>query len=98
MPVEVKDLDGGLGNLIIGREIVLEEEFIEALTRLHAQDEEKFKKYLYSLTDLIGVSHFDISTPMVQEIADICVRVMKLNPNAFVAIVADQDFWLKSSL
>ena len=93
MPVEINDCDGGLGNYILVRGVASAEEYVDAFKRHLEQDEEKFKKYLYSLCDYTGIRQFDISNPMVQQLADMSVRAMKINPDVIVAIVADQDLY-----
>jgi hypothetical protein len=46
MPVEIRDSDGGLGNIIIGREIIKEEELVDALKKHPTQDKEKFERFI----------------------------------------------------
>ena len=93
MSVEVKDCDGGLGSCFMLRGVASAEEYVDVLRRHLEQDEEKYKQYLYGFTDCTGVSQFDISTPHIQQIADMCVRAMQINPDAIVAIAADQDLY-----
>ena len=93
MPVEINDCDGGLGSYILVSGDASEEEFIDAFKMLLNQDEEKYKKYLYSLCCYTGIKQFGLSTPMVQQLADMSVRAMKINPDAIVALVADQDLY-----
>ena len=91
MPIEIKDCDGGIGNLIVGRMIVTDQEYIESLTRHLTQDKEKFSKYRYSLTDLTAATKLNISNETVNIIAQLCIEASKVNPNPIVAIVANDD-------
>ena len=93
MPVEINDCDGGLGNYILVRGVASAKEYVDAFERHLEQDEEKFKNYLYSLCDYTEVKQFDLSSPMVQQLADMCLRAMEINPDAIVALVADQDLF-----
>ena len=92
MCVEIRDLDNGLGNIIIGREIVNEEELVDALKNHLTQDNDKLKKYKYSLTDYTGGTKFEVSTQKVEQIAKICESSSIANSEAIVAVVAEQDF------
>lgn len=92
MPIEIKDLDNGLGNIIIGQGIVTEEELFDAFKQYLTQDQEKFSKYRYSLSDYTAAKKLEISTQKVRQIAECCVRSSIVNPKAIVAVVADQDF------
>jgi len=55
------------------------------------QDEEKFKKYRYSLSDYTATTEFDVSNESVELIAKYCQKASIVNPEAVVAIVANQD-------
>ena len=93
IPVDIKDSDGGLGNYISVTGVASSEEFVDVFKKHLEQDEEKFKKYLYSLCDYTGIRQFDLSNPMIQQLADMSVRAMEINPDAIVALVADQDLY-----
>jgi hypothetical protein len=67
MPIEIKDLEGGLGNIILGRGIVTEEEFVDVLKKHLTQDKEKFKKYRYSLTDYTAVTKVEFPQKQLNE-------------------------------
>jgi hypothetical protein len=47
MPVEIRDTNGGLGNIITGQGIISEEEYVDVLKAHLTQDEEKFKQYRF---------------------------------------------------
>jgi hypothetical protein len=92
MFIEIRDLDGGLGNIIIGREIIKEEEYVDALKEHLTQDEDKFKKYRYCLSDYTATTEIDITTKSVDLIALYCQKASIVNPEAVVAIVANEEF------
>jgi len=91
MPIEIKDLDEGLGVSIIGRGVITDEEYLEALTEHLMQNKEKFKKYRYSLSDFTAVTKVCVSTKTITLINNLCISAAKINPNAVVATVADRD-------
>jgi hypothetical protein len=93
MPVEIYDCDDGLGHYIVVRGAASVEEYVDAFKRHLEQDEEKFKKYMFCLCDYRGIKQFDLSSPMVQQLADMSVRAMEINSDAIVALVADQDLY-----
>ena len=45
MAIEIKDMDGGIGNTIIARGVVTGQEYIETHKRYLTQDKEKLKNY-----------------------------------------------------
>lgn len=91
MPIEIKDCDGGLGNIIVGRGIVTDKELIDALKRHLTQDKEKFKKYRYSFSDYTAETKMNISSETIKFIAQQCKEASKINSDAIVATVATND-------
>ena len=91
MTIEIKDVDGGLGNIILFTGIVEEEEFVNVMTKHMKQDRDKFKQYRYSLSDLTAVTTIDISRNAIELIANLSEKAANVNPKAVVAIVAGQD-------
>ena len=61
MTIEIKDLDGGIGNAIIASGIVTGQDYVETHKRHLTQNKEKFKKYRYSLNDWTEVTQVDVS-------------------------------------
>jgi hypothetical protein len=92
MPVEIKDLDDGLGTFIRGWGIVTEKELINALKKHLAQDKDKIKKYRYSLSDYSAITKAEISTETVKLRADILLSAANINPDIIVATVATEDY------
>ena len=91
MSINIRDVDGGLGNIITGRGIIIDEEYVDSLKKHLTQDEDKFKKYRYSLSDYTATTEIDIATESVDLIAHYCRKASVVNPEAVVAIVADED-------
>ena len=91
MPIEIRDLGGGVGNIIIARGIVTDEELVEVLKKHLTQDKEKLGKYRYSLLDWTAVLKFDVSSKAVDLIAGYCKKSSIFNPEVVVAQVADKD-------
>lgn len=91
MPIEINDLDNGLGNLIEGRGFVTRQEYIDALSRHLKQDQEKLKRYRYSISDYTAVTDFDVRTEDITYVMGLSEEVAGVNPDVIVAIVADRD-------
>ena len=62
MPIEMRDLGGGIGVIITGQGVVSDEEWVDALVKHLTQDEDKFKKYRYSLSDYTAVTEIELSS------------------------------------
>lgn len=91
MPIEINDLDNGLGNLIEGRGFVTRQEYIDALSKHLKQDQEKLKRYRYSISDYTAVTDFDVRTEDITYVMGLSEEVAGVNPDVIVAIVADKD-------
>jgi hypothetical protein len=91
MPIEMQDLDGGLGILVTGSGVVTEEEFVVSYKKHLLQDESKFKKYRYHLSDHTAVTKVEVPTKALEVIAKLSKEASKVNPDAVLATVADQD-------
>jgi hypothetical protein len=91
MSIEIRDTDGGLGNIITCRDVVQEEEYIDAIKKHLTQDAKKFRKYRYSLTDLTATTDFDLSTEAVNQVVEYNYTASLVNPDAIVAVAAKQE-------
>ena len=91
MSVEIRDTDGGLGNIITGRGIIEEGEAIDVFIGHLTQDEEKFKKYKYSLSDYTATINIDFSNKSLELIAKHCNMASKVNSDAIVAYVTNKE-------
>ena len=91
MPIKIKDVDNGFGNLILMSGIITEIEFAEAMHGHLSQDPDKFRKYLFSLTDLSEVTELDLSTSVIEKHSRACIHSAEINSEAIVAVVAPRD-------
>lgn len=91
MPIEIIDLDGGLGNLIMMTGAITESDFVEALQKHLTQDPVKYGRYRFSLTDLSDVTELSLSSDIIHEHSCACVRSAEINPDVVVAVVSPQD-------
>jgi len=91
MPIEIEDCDGGIGVRLVFRGIVTDQEFLESLKWHLTQDNERFKKYRYSLSDLSAITEVNIAHETIQQVAYLCEDAAKINPDPFVAYFADND-------
>ena len=91
MPIDIKDCDGGIGNIIVGRGIITDQGLIDSLKKHLTQDKEKLKKYKFSLTDFTAVLKLAIDSEGVKFIAELSEEASKVNPDPIVAIVSKKD-------
>jgi len=91
MPIEIKDLDGGLGVLIFGTGVVSNDDYVDKHKKHLLQNKDKFNKYRYSLSDLTAVTEADISSESISLIAGLCRSAAKFNPYPVIAIIANQN-------
>ena len=93
MPIKIIDLDDGRGNMLMGSGIFAGQEYADALKIHLEQDKEKFKKYKYSLMDLTAVTEArEWPNSVIDQAVFLCKQASKINLDAVVAIVADEDF------
>ena len=91
MPIEIYDLDNGLGVLIKGHGVVTNDEYSNTLKNHLTQDPDKIKKYRYSLSDYTEVTKAEVRTETIKFIANLCISASKVNPNVVLATVSSQD-------
>lgn len=91
MPIEIKDIDGGLGNIVALTGVVTEQEFADAMAEHMSQDPEKFRRYNYSLTDLTQTTELNFSAVFIRNHAQVCVQMAEINPEAIVVAIAPED-------
>lgn len=91
MTIHITDVDGGIGNLILMSGIITDSEFVEVMQKHLAQDPDKYKRYRFSLTDLSDVTELNVSTDVIREHSNACIRSAEVNPDAVVAVVAPED-------
>ena len=91
MPIEMKDLDNGLGVIVTGHRIVTENEYLDSYIKHLSQDRDKFLKYRYSLNDWAAVTEVEVSSNAIVQIAELCKHSANINPDIVVAHVATKD-------
>ena len=91
MPIETRDLNGGLGVFFAGHGVITEKEYLDVFTKHLKQDDQKLRKYRYSFSDWTAVSKADISTKAVNLVASLCINAAEINPDIVLASVADQE-------
>lgn len=89
MPIEIKDSDGGIGNIIAIQGLITDQDLIDAFKEHLTQDIEKFKKYKYILFDHTGLTKMDITDETVEFISGIGTDASKVNPDLIAAMVAN---------
>ena len=90
MPIDIKDLDNGLGVIFTGRRILTENEYLDIYKKHLTQDRDKFQKYGYSLNDWEAVTEVEISSDAIAQIAYLCKNDAKINPGLVVAHAANK--------
>jgi len=91
MAIFIKDLDDGIGVSLTCQGNLTDDEFANVLKKHLTQDQDKFKKYRYSLADYIGVKSVEVSTKTIKYISNLCVSAAKINPSVVHADIANQD-------
>ena len=86
MPIDVVDLDDGLGVIIKGEGVVTSKEnYTEVMAHL-SKPEAQLKKYLYTITDFTNVTKFEINLADIRKVALKSNQVAKLNSHVIVAL------------
>jgi len=88
MPVNITELDGGLGNLIKGEGCVTGEEFFNALSEHASKPEQQLKKYIYSISDYTEITESDVSLKYLYKAALIMDDFANINRNILIGIAA----------
>ena len=92
MPIEIIDCDDGIGNIIVTRGMVTDQELIDSLERHLTHDKEKFKQYKYILFDHTELTKMDIANETVEFIAGLCADTSRVNPDSIVAMVTNVTY------
>lgn len=91
MPLLIKDLDNGIGSLIIGSGVITREEYVTVLKKHLTEDLDKFRKYRYNIADYTSASRVEVLAEDIRMIANLSKEAAKLNSEAIVARVAPID-------
>lgn len=92
MPINIFDLDNGIGCNIVANGIVEDLEYVSALKKHLSQNPNKLQKYTYTITDFSAVEDVEISTESIKLVAELCKDITKFLPETLVALVAEEDF------
>ena len=88
MPIEIQDLDGGLGSFVCATGVLNDEEFIDCYTAYFAQPEDKIEAYRYNFSDYGAVTKLELSTHAVRRMAELAKGASSINAESVVAILA----------
>ena len=91
MPIEIKDLDGGIGVLITASDPLEEKEYVDALRKHLTQGKAKFRRYRYTLIDYTGLTKVNVSSNAIQQVADMCKIAAIDNSEIIIGISAPKD-------
>ena len=88
MPIEISDCDGGIGNIIVSRGAVTDQELTDSFQRHLTDKIERVKGYKYILIDHTALTRLDITDKAVEFIAELLADTSKSNTDCIVAMVA----------
>jgi len=88
MPVNITELDNGLGNLIKGEGFVTGKEFFDTLSEHVSKPEEQLKKYIYSISDYTEITGTDLALEYLYKSTLIMNNFSKINPDIIIVIAA----------
>jgi hypothetical protein len=91
MSIEIRNLDGGVGNLIFGSGVINDADYLQALRNHLRQDETTFSEYRYSLADWTQVKEVNVSPEAIRTVAELCKQASSVNSDVVVAVVAKSD-------
>ena len=91
MALIIKDLDNGIGSLIIGSGVITREEYVSVLKKHLSEDLEKFRKYRYNLADYTAALKVEVLPEDIKMIAGLCKEAAKINNETILARVATKD-------
>ncbi len=88
MPIEIDDCDGGIGNIIVSRGVVTDQELVDSFRRHLTDHMERVKGYKYILIDHTALTRLNITDETVELIAELLADTSKINTDCIVAMVA----------
>ena len=91
MPVNITELDDGLGNLIKGEGHVTGKEFFNALLEHISKPEEQLKEYIYSISDYTEITSSDVALDYLYKSTLIMNDFSKINPDILIVIAASDN-------
>ena len=91
MPIETKEMDGGLGLEILGSGTITNDEFLGFYRALLADDGAGLAGYRFSITDWTRVETAELSAASIARVTRLLVEASSVAPRSIVAIVADRE-------
>ena len=91
MPIEIIDVDDGLGTLITGTGVIAAGEFIKTFQKQLTLPSDKRRKYLYSLSDFTGVTKVELPAATIESFANMCNSASSVTVGTVIAVVANKD-------
>jgi len=92
MPIDYRQVDGGLGNVITASGVVTEEEFIGFYTDFFSQDEKSLANYRFGLSVYSAVAELHVNVDSVKRVVVMSTRTASIIPDTLVAICAPQTY------
>jgi len=92
MPIDYRQVDGGLGNVITASDVVTEEEFIGFYKDFFSQDENRLANYRFGLSDYSAVTELHVNVEAVKRVVAMSTRTASIIPDTLVAICAPQTY------
>jgi len=89
VPVRTKQLDAGLGVIIMAEGLVTSQEYDETLTKHLSQPDEVIKKYIYTIVDSTNTTKFSVELKYLKKNAQHCMAVAKINPHVIISMVTE---------
>ncbi len=97
MPIEIRDLDDGIGTIIFGSGVLGGEEYVNAVITHLTQDRAKSKKYSYWLADYTELIETNITSSDIDFVAKLCKEIAVIIPKGIIAIAAVKDLSIELS-
>jgi len=92
MPIDYRQVDGGLGNVITASGVVTEEGLIGFYRDFFSQDEISLANYRFSLSDYSAVTDLHVNSDAIKSLVTLSKGVTSINPDTLVAVYAPQTY------
>lgn len=89
MPIEILDVDGGVGAVVHPWGTVTGQEYVAAIRDHIAQND--FSLFRFSLADLTDVTQLEFPSEFIHRLGELCRAAATQNPDAIIATVAPTD-------
>jgi hypothetical protein len=91
MPIEIRDVDDGLGTFITGTGVIAGNDYLKAFHKQLTQPTEKRMKYLYSLSDFTGVTKMDLTMEAIKAFSEMCKSSSAVSYGNLIAVAVSKD-------